>query len=106
MFMLAYLVTTAIVWILILAISFPTRIRIGRFTIISLVFSLLTVFLFYLFSWMTGLVQFGVSQTWAYPQDYLEAGLTGALIMFLPVFGVLSPVIAAWWVNHQKKVVG
>lgn len=103
MFLLAYLLVLAIVWLLVLAISSPTRSRLARYTTMAVVYSLVLVGLFYSLSWASGLIQFGIAQDWSYPQDFLSRGAAGVLIMLLPIIGVLSPLLAAWMVRSQPR---
>lgn len=106
MFLLAYLFSAGLIWLLVLALSPSTRTRLGLFTTLSLAIALILAILFYLFSWLAGLVQFGVPQAWSYPQDYLVSGVTGLLIMLIPVTGVLSPLPAAWLLRRRSLPLG
>jgi hypothetical protein len=49
-----------------------------------------------------GLMQFGVTADYSYPNDYLAAGPAGWIVMLLPIAGVLSPIGVALAIRRSR----
>jgi hypothetical protein len=84
--------------------------RIGRFRRRILAFSLLSfalvglgLLLFLGGSLWTGVLVLGEPREYRLPEDYLELGLSGVLILTIAVLGLLSPLVAAY---KTRKVAG
>ena len=48
-----------------------------------------------------GLIKFGTLTNFRFPQDYLEAGPAGWIILIIGLIGILSPIIAMIWINNS-----
>ena len=104
----AYLCFSGIVWILGLAFVTRARKRIGIYAVLSLLFALGALILFYVFSAWAGLVHTERLTSSNIPGDYVAQGAIGIVIMLVGIIGLFSPTIAAWIVSRQsvRKVEG
>jgi hypothetical protein len=102
MFILGFLLSSVIVWSLLMAFVTPLRQHSRPFTLLSLLFVLAGLALFTLFSWTLGLVRLGVPSGVSIPGDYLALGASGILVLLVGIAGVLSPVLAAWLVLRRS----
>ena len=65
---------------------------------------LLTLVCFAVFTGLStwqGLIKFGTLTNFRFPQDYLEAGPAGWIILIIGLIGILSPIIAMIWINNS-----
>jgi hypothetical protein len=69
------------------------REQVFEYTLFSLPIMGFILLVFVSLSISTRLMSFGEVQDWSYPEDYLAFGPVGWLLMFLPVLGVLSPLL-------------
>lgn len=79
----------------------PRR-RLLRFSLLALLFSSLGLFAFMGLSTMAGILRWGQWQTHRLPQDYIEYGAGGWVIMAIGVFGLLSPLLVALVVRQRS----
>jgi hypothetical protein len=104
MFTGAYICASSVVFLLGLAfLVFITKniqrghhegVFVKRYSLFSILLTGLTLMLFTGLSASMGLMGFSETQDWGYPGDYLAYGPAGWFLAFLPVFGVLSPLLA------------
>lgn len=101
MFILAFLSLSGLVWLLGLLWFGPARLRLGIYSMLSLLFVLAGLILFTLLSWWVGLVRFGVPESLSIPEDYIAQGIVGLVLLLIGIVGMVSPAVAAWLVSRQ-----
>ncbi len=109
MFIGTYLCAASLVFFLILVglIVFvkPTMSQIARYFWGTVFLSSLGLTLFIIFSSWAGIFSFGVASSYRIPQDYIENGAVGWVILVLGILGILSPALSAiWLVNKQGRI--
>jgi len=67
----------------------------GRYFLLSVPISIGGLMLFVTLSLVVGLMHTGGAGSWNYPQDYIESGFFGWIIMALPVISLLAPLAIA-----------
>ncbi len=102
MFIGVYLCLSGIVWVLGLFIFLQARIRIGTYSALAALLAASGLILFTLISTEMGLVRFGVPYSLSIPDDYYARGVLGLAALLVGIAGVLSPLLAAGWVNRRK----
>jgi hypothetical protein len=71
------------------------RSRLFTFSVLSFALVGLGLLLFLGGSLLTGVLRIGEPQEYRLPQDYLQLGLSGVLILVIAALGLLSPLLAA-----------
>jgi hypothetical protein len=104
MFIGAYLCASSVVFLIGLAFLVfvnknkgrynPVGVFVKRYSLLTLLLIGVTLMIFTSLSASIGLIGFGEIQDWGYPRDYLAYGSEGWFLAFLPVFGVVSPILA------------
>jgi hypothetical protein len=102
MYVGVYLCVSAMVFLASFFLLVPVRHRLLRYSLFSLVIVIFALLAFELLSLFTGLRQRGWVASWSYPNDYLNAGLVGWIIMLFPILGLLSPLLLALYVRKRK----
>lgn len=74
----------------------PAGVFVKRYVLLTFLLTGVTLILFTSLSASIGLMGFGETQDWSYPRDYIAKGLQGLVLAFLPVFGVVSPLLALY----------
>jgi hypothetical protein len=72
----------------------PVGVFVKRYALLTILLIGVTLMIFTSLSASIGLMGFGEIQDWGYPRDYLAYGPEGWFLAFLPVFGVVSPLLA------------
>jgi hypothetical protein len=114
MFIGAYLCTGGIVYLLVLLVlvlqarnaesAGRLRRRLLIFSLVSFALLGLGLLLFLGGSLWTGMLVIGEPQEYRLPEDYLELGLSGVLILIIAALGLLSPLIAAYYVTRKTAL--
>ncbi len=99
---LAFVCLTGAMWLLGLAMVMGLRLDFRRYTGYSLVFAAVGLGIFEWGSVGLGLVQFGEAYSVSIPEDYIERGVSGLLLIFEGVLAVFSPFLAAFAVSLRS----
>jgi hypothetical protein len=78
------------------------RPRLGLYSLVAASAALGFLILFVILSTGMGIMRFGEPQSYRYPDDYLAGGPLGWVTLLIPVFGLLTPIISAYWLNRRN----
>jgi hypothetical protein len=78
----------------------------SRFTLRSFLLIIVGLIAFIGLSAWRSIVQFGVAHSFSIPQDYINAGLSGWLILLIGIIGIMSPIILWQWTqkSYREKI--
>lgn len=80
------------------------RRQLARFMLLAAGLIIFSLVVFIILSAITGILPVAGSSSYSLPQDYIEYGLSGWLILALGLAGIFSPALAAVWLHHQHKL--
>ncbi|MGE5222817.1 MAG: hypothetical protein ACM3PY_10275 [Omnitrophica WOR_2 bacterium] len=101
-----YLCWLGSLYLIILLLVPRLRPRMGIYGVATLISGMLILILFVLLSAGVGLMRFGQPFNLSIPQDYIQRGWAGYLLLIIPALGLLSPAIVAFLLvrlNHGRK---
>jgi hypothetical protein len=101
---LVYLWLSGTIWIFGLAfVVIRARRRLGAYTALSLLLSLVGLTLYLLLSMWMGLFAIGTPYSVSIPHDYIARGAVGIATLLIGITGIVSPAFAAWVVSGRSS---
>lgn len=98
-----YLFMLGLLYFVILLLVPRLRPRMGIYGLVTFLVGMAVLIVFVLVSAWVGLMRFGQPFTLSIPQDYMQRGWSGYLLLVIPALGLLSPVIVAFLLVRRNR---
>ncbi len=99
----AYLCLLGLLYFIILLVVPRLRPQMGIYGVATFLVGMVVLILFVLLSTWVGLMRIGQPFSISIPQDYIQRGWSGYLLLLIPSLGILSPAIIAFLLVHKNR---